>query len=90
MDKVAFACSAKHSESYCVTVSVEGVEFIQPVEVGELVSLMASINYVGRTSMIVGIHIDSMNPKTGETKHTNTCYFTMVAKDDLGKTKEVQ
>ena len=39
--------------------------------------------------MIVGIHIDSMNPKTGETKHTNTCYFTMVAKDDLGKTKEV-
>ncbi len=89
MDKVAFACAAKHSESYCVTVSVEGVEFIQPVEVGELVSLMASINYVGRTSMIVGIHIDSMNPKTGETKHTNTCYFTMVAKDDLGKTKEV-
>ena len=46
MDKLAFACAAKHSESYCVTVSVEGVEFIQPVEVGELVSLMASINYV--------------------------------------------
>lgn len=89
MDKVAFACAAKHSGTYCVTVAVEGVEFIQPVEVGELVSLKASVNYVGRTSMIVGIHIDSMNPKTGITKHTNSCYFTMVAKDDEGNTAEV-
>lgn len=89
MDKVAFACAAKHSGTYCVTVAVEGVEFIQPVEVGELVSLLASVNYVGRTSMIVGIHIDSMNPKTGITKHTNSCYFTMVAKDDEGNKAEV-
>ena len=89
MDKVAFVCAAKHSGTYCVTVAVEGVEFIEPVEVGELVSLLASVNYVGSSSMIVGIHIDSMNPKTGITKHTNSCYFTMVAKDDDGNTKEV-
>ena len=89
MDKVAFACAAKHSGCYCVTVSVEGVEFIQPVEVGELVSLFATVNYVGKSSMIIGIHIDSMNPKTGINKHTNTCYFTMVAKGDDGKVKEV-
>lgn len=89
MDKVAFACSAKHSGCYCVTVSVEGVEFIQPVEVGELVSLNATVNYVGKSSMIIGIHIDSMNPKTGINKHTNTCYFTMVAKNDNGKVQEV-
>lgn len=89
MDKVAFACAAKHSGTYCVTVAVEGVEFIQPVEVGELVSLLASVNYVGNSSMIVGIHIDSMNPKTGITKHTNSCYFTMVAKDDEGNTMQV-
>ena len=89
MDKVAFACSAKHSGCYCVTVSMEGVEFIQPVEVGELVSLNATVNYVGKSSMIIGIHIDSMNPKTGINKHTNTCYFTMVAKNDNGKVQEV-
>jgi len=89
MDKVAFACGSKHSSAYCVTVSVEGVEFIQPVEVGELVSLNGSVIYVGKTSMIIGIHIEAMNPKTGETKHTNSCYFTMVAKDDEGNKIQV-
>ena len=89
MDKVAFACAAKHSETYCVTVAVEGVEFLQPVEVGELVSLKASVNYVGNSSMIIGIRVDSMNPKNGINKHTNSCYFTMVAKNDDDTTKQV-
>ena len=89
MDKVAFACAAKHSGSYCVTVAVEGVEFLQPVEVGELVSLKASVNYVGNSSMIIGIRIDSMNPRTSISKHTNSCFFTMVAKDEDGSTKKV-
>ena len=52
MDKVAYACAAKHSGKYCVTVSVDGVDFHQPVEVGEMLSLMASVNYVGKTSLI--------------------------------------
>ena len=85
MDKVAFACAAKHSGEYCVTVSVGGVEFLQPVEVGELVSLMASVNYVGRTSMIIGIRVVAENVKLGIVKHTNSSYFTMVAKDEKGK-----
>ncbi len=85
MDKVAFACAAKHSGSYCVTVSVGGVEFLQPVEVGELVSLMASVNYVGRTSMIIGIRVVAENVKLGIVKHTNSSYFTMVAKDDQSR-----
>lgn len=84
MDKAAYAASAKHSGRYCVTVAVEGVEFREPVEVGELVSLYASVNYVGNSSMIVGIRVESMKPRTGEVKHTNTCYFTMVAKDEEG------
>ena len=84
MDKVAYVCAAKHSGSYCVTVSVDGVEFREPVEVGELVSLSASVNYVGNSSMIIGIRVDSLKPKTGETKHTNSCYFTMVAKNEDG------
>jgi len=85
MDKVAYACAAKHAGAYCVTVSVDGVEFLQPVEVGELVSLRASVNYVGRTSLVVGIRVTSENVTTGEVKHTNTSYFTMVAKDESGR-----
>ena len=84
MDKVAYVCASKHSGAYCVTVSVDGVEFKEPVEVGELVSLSASINYVGNSSMIVGIRVVSLKPKTGDEKHTNSCYFTMVAKDEDG------
>jgi len=85
MDKVAFACATKHSSNYCVTVSVVGVEFLQPVEVGDLVSLLASVNYVGRTSMVVGIRVIAENVKLGLVKHTNTSYFTMVAKDENDK-----
>lgn len=84
MDKVAYACASKHSGSYCVTVSVDGVEFLQPVEVGEMVSMMASINYVGSSSMIIGIKVIAENFQMGTVKHTNTSYFTMVAKDEHG------
>ena len=82
MDKVAYACSTKHAENYCVTVSVENVDFLQPVEVGDLVSLMARVNYVGITSLVVGIKVTAENVKQQIVKHTNTSYFTMVAKDD--------
>ena len=89
MDKVAYACAAKHAGQYCVTVSVDGVNFRQPVEVGELVSMMGSVNYVGRTSLVVGIKVIAENVKTGIVKHTNTSYFTMVAKDDADQPTEV-
>lgn len=85
MDKVAYACASKHAASYCVTVSVDKVEFLQPVEVGELVSLHASVNYVGNSSLIVGIRVEAMNVKSGRVKHTNSSYFTMVAKGDDDK-----
>lgn len=85
MDKVAYACAAKHTGGYCVTVSVDDVDFMQPVEVGELVSLSGRVNYVGKTSLVVGIRVESENVKDRVIKHTNTCYFTMVAKDDQNK-----
>lgn len=85
MDKVAYACASKHSGAYCVTVSVDNVDFMQPVEVGELVSLKASVNYVGKTSMVVGIRVTAENVKQRFVKHTNTSYFTMVAKDEEGR-----
>lgn len=89
MDKVAYATASKHAETYCVTVSVDKVEFLQPVEVGELVSMYASVNYVGNTSLVVGIRVESEDVKTGIIKHTNSCYFTMVAKDENGKPTKV-
>lgn len=82
MDKVAYVCSTKHAKNYCVTVSVEEADFLQPVEVGDLVSLMARVNYVGKTSLVVGIKVTAENVKQKIVKHTNTSYFTMVAKDD--------
>jgi acyl-CoA hydrolase len=89
MDQVAYACAAKHAGRYCVTVSVDGVNFRAPVEVGDLVALRASVNYVGRTSLLVGIHVDAENVSTGLVRHTNTSYFTMVAKHDDGSNAEV-
>lgn len=89
MDKVAYVCAAKHAGNYCVTASIDTVNFLEPVEVGELVSLMASVNYVGKTSLVVGIRVISENVKTNVIKHTNTSYFTMVAKNDMNEPVEV-
>ncbi len=82
MDQIAFACSSKHSQKYCVTASVNRVDFLSPVEVGELLTLKASINYTGRTSMVVGVRVESENITTGKKRHCNSSYFTMVAKDE--------
>lgn len=89
MDKAAYACAAKHAGGYCVTVSVESVNFRAAVEVGDLVSLLASVNYVGTSSMVVGIRVESENVSTGEHRHTNTSYFTMVHKGGDGKPRPV-
>ncbi|MCH2232050.1 MAG: acyl-CoA thioesterase [Crocinitomicaceae bacterium] len=89
MDEIAFACSSKHSGNYCVTASVNKVDFLNPVEVGELLHLRASINYTGNTSMIVGLRVESENIRTGERKHCNSSYFTMVAKNENGMSTAV-
>lgn len=89
MDKAAYVCACKHARAYCVTASIDTVDFLQSVEVGELVSLKANVNYVGNSSMIVGIRVESENVKTNISKHTNTSYFTMVAKDEDDKPFQV-
>ncbi|NQZ44465.1 MAG: acyl-CoA thioesterase [Flavobacteriaceae bacterium] len=89
MDQIAFACASKHSQQYCVTASVNRVDFLNPIEVGELVTLKASINYTGKTSMVVGVRVESENVRSGKTKHCNSSYFTMVAKNKEGKNVKV-
>lgn len=84
LDQIAFACASKYSGFYCVTASVDTVDFLNPIEVGELVTMKACINYVGKSSMIVGIRVEAENIQTGKVKHCNSSYFTMVAKDVAG------
>lgn len=89
MDQIAFACASRHSQSYCVTASVNRVDFLNPIEVGELVTLKASVNFTGKTSMVVGVRVESENITSGRRTHCNSSYFTMVAKDQEGKNKPV-
>jgi len=84
LDQIAFACASKFSGNYCVTASVDTVDFLRPIEVGELVTMKASVNYVGKSSMVVGIRVESENIQTGTINHCNSSYFTMVSKDKDG------
>jgi acyl-CoA hydrolase len=85
LDRVAFSCASRYSNRYAVTLSVDQVVFREPINVGELVTFRSSINYAGRTSMEVGIRVEAENIRTGVKRHTNSCYFTMVAVDDEGR-----
>ena len=89
MDQIAFACASKHSKTYCVTASVNTVDFLAPIEVGELVTMKASVNYVGISSMVVGIRVEAENIQTGVIKHCNSSFFSMIAKNDKGESVEV-
>lgn len=89
LDQVAYACASRYSRHYAVTLSVDRVIFREPIRVGELLILSASINYTGRTSMEVGIRVETESIQTGVRRHTNSCYFTMVALDDDGHPVEV-
>lgn len=82
LDEVAYACASRYSRHYAVTLSVDRVVFREPIRVGELLTLSASINYTGRTSMEVGIRVVTESIHTGVRRHTNSCYFTMVAMED--------
>ncbi len=89
LDQIAFACASKHSGVYCVTASVDTVDFLKPIEIGELVTMKASINYVGNSSMVIGVRVEAENIQTGARKHCNSSHFSMVAKDENGKSVPV-
>ncbi|NLY63390.1 MAG: acyl-CoA thioesterase [Alcaligenaceae bacterium] len=85
LDQVAFACASRYAGTYVVTLSVDQVMFRQPIHVGELVTFYASVNYTGKTSMEIGIKVVTENIREQYVRHTNSCYFTMIAVDDNGK-----
>jgi uncharacterized protein (TIGR00369 family) len=85
VDRVAAVAAIRHARQPCVTVSVDRVDFHEPIRLGELVTARASVNFVGHTSMEVGVFIDAENLVTGELRHTNSCYVTFVAIDAGGR-----
>ena len=89
LDKVAYTCATRYSGHYCVTLSVDKVTFNQPIKIGELLTFLASVNYTGNTSLEIGIKVVAEKLKEKIVRHTNTCYFTMVAVDAQGKPAQV-
>jgi acyl-CoA hydrolase len=89
MDKTAAVCAFRHARAVCVTASIDRVDFREPIYVGELLLMKASVNFAGRTSMEVGVRVDAENLLTGNRRHTNSCYLTFVAVDGNGHPVEI-
>ncbi len=90
IDMAAAMVTERHSNRPVVTVHVDGISFKAPIKIGDHVLIKASLNYVGKTSMLVGVKVLAENPFTGITRHTTTAYLVFVALDDIGKPLEVR
>jgi len=89
MDKTAAVAAFRHCRKNVVTASIDRVDFREPIHVGDLVVMQASVNYVGRTSMEVGVRVEAEELLTGRRRHTNSCYLTFVAVDRDGRPVEI-
>jgi acyl-CoA hydrolase len=89
VDKTAAVAAIRHARSNCVTASIDRVDFREPIKLGELVLLKASVNYVGRSSMEIGVRVEAEDLISGVRRHTNSCYLTFVSVDDVGHPLEV-
>ena len=85
LDQVAYACGSRYAGKYVVTLSVDQVMFREPINVGELVTFLASVNYTGTSSMEIGIKVVAEDIRRQTVRHANSCFFTMVAVDDEGR-----
>lgn len=85
LDQAAYACAVNYCSTNVATLSVDHVLFKQPIHVGEYVTFYANINYVGRSSMEVGIKVVAKNLKEKSKRHAMTCYFTMVSVNERMK-----
>lgn len=90
VDKAGALAAMRHARGPCVTVSFDRVEFKLPIHAGELVTCMARVTYVGRSSMEIWVHVEAEFPMTGEIRHTNDCYLTFVAIDAKGRPTPVR
>ena len=89
MDRTAAVAAFRHCRMNVVTASIDRVDFREPIHVGDLVVMKASVNFVGRTSMEVGVRVEAEELLSGRRRHTNSCYLTFVAVDRNGKPVEI-
>jgi len=85
IDEVASIVAYRHARKNVVTASIDRMDFISPVFIGDLLRLNASINYVHNTSMEIGVRVEAEDPVSGQVRHTGTCFLTHVAVDKNGK-----
>ena len=85
VDEAAGLAAMRHAHSRVVTASMDRMSFLVPIEIGELVTFLATVNAAWRTSMEVGVRVLAERPGTGEVRHASTAYLTMVAVDEAGK-----
>lgn len=85
LDEVASIVAFRHTRTNVVTASVDRMDFLAPMHVGDILILKAAINYTGRSSMEVGVRVEAEEPRTGRTVHAGSCYLTMVALDASGR-----
>jgi acyl-CoA hydrolase len=90
IDLAAAMVAERHSNRPVVTVHIDDISFKAPIKIGDHVLIKASINYVGKTSMLVGVKVVAENPFTGISRHTTTAYLAFVALDDIGKPLQVR
>ncbi len=89
MDRTAAISAFRHTRNICVTVSIDRVDFVEPVHLGDLVIMKSSVNYAGRTSMEIGVRVECEDLLTGLRRHTNSAYLTFVSIDDSGRPQPV-
>ena len=89
MDMCAAMSAYKHARTAVVTASVDRLDFLAPAKMGEIMILKSSVNYTGKSSMEVGVRIESENPKTGHIHHTSSAYLTFVSLNENGKPQKV-
>ena len=88
-DEVAGLAGVRHSGGRVVTAGMDRMTFNEPIEIGELLTLRASVNAAWRTSMEIGVRVEAERPSTGAVRHTNSAYLTMVAVDEHGRPRPV-
>lgn len=84
IDQASYACAAKWSKRYCVTVSANGIRFIRPILVGQMVTVKAQIVHTGKSSMHIYVAVRAGDPKEGSSVVTNRCFITFMAIDESG------
>jgi uncharacterized protein (TIGR00369 family) len=89
IDTAGAVAATRHARAHVVTASIDRLDFHHPVFVGDFLTLKASVNFVGKTSMEIGVRVEAENPITGETRHTGSAYLTFVALDQNNRPRQL-